>query len=162
MNNDVISRAALKKQIDDKMDERFRWDSKLTVCEFKTIVGDIIDNTPAVEMPVLELYKPISEKDRRRIIENLIKPQRLYISNGRPQGEWIPVGERLPEEKINPRTNDFEEVLCTTIWGDVRSYKFGTPIGHDEPHFWYGWGIMDKEIVAWQYKPEPYQKGGAE
>ena len=76
--------------------------------------------------------------------------------------KWIPVNERLPEEKINPKTNDFEEVLCTTIWGDVRAYKFGTPIGHDKPHFWLGGGIMDEYVIAWQPLPEPYKKGGAE
>ena len=80
----------------------------------------------------------------------------------RPQGEWIPVSERLPEEKINPYTTDFDEVLCTTNWGEVLSLKFGTPILHNKPHFWLGGGIMDEHITAWQYKPEPYKKGGAE
>lgn len=80
----------------------------------------------------------------------------------RPQCEWIPVSERLPEERINPRTNDFEEVICTTVWGDVRHIKYGKPIGHDEPHFWYAAEIWDKYIISWQYKPEPYQKGDAE
>jgi len=80
----------------------------------------------------------------------------------KPQDQWIPVSERLPEEKINPKTNDLEEVLCTTIWGDVRHYKYGKPIGYDEAHFWYGWGIMDKDVIAWQPLPEPYKKGGAD
>lgn len=81
----------------------------------------------------------------------------------RPQGKWIPVSERLPEEKMfNPSGSDFffdfEEVLCTTIWGDVRAYKFGKPIGHDKPHFWFGARIMDEYVIAWQYKPEPYKE----
>lgn len=85
----------------------------------------------------------------------------------RPQGEWISVSEKLPEEKLfNPSGSDFgfdfEEVLCSTVWGDVRSYKFGKSIGHDKPHFWFGGEIMDEYVVAWQYKPEPYKKGGAE
>lgn len=78
----------------------------------------------------------------------------------RPHGEWIPCSERLPEEKINPITHDFEEVLGTTIWGDVRHYKYGTPIGHDEAHFWYGFGTMDEEVIAWMPLPEPYKKEG--
>lgn len=75
---------------------------------------------------------------------------------------WIPVSERLPEEKFSGGAFgfDFEEVLCTTIWGDVRSYKFGKPIGHDKPHFWLCGTIMDVYVIAWQYKPEPYKKGG--
>lgn len=71
----------------------------------------------------------------------------------RPKGKWIPVGKRLPKEKlINPSGSDFgfdfEEVLCTTIWGDVRAYKFGKPMGHDKPHFWLGGGIMDEYVIA--------------
>ena len=91
---------------------------------------------------------------------------RKYGQNeARPQGEWIPVSERLPEEKLlNPSGSDFgfefEEVLCTTIWGNVRVYKFGKPIGHDKPHFWLGGEIMDEYVIAWQYKPKPYKKGG--
>lgn len=80
----------------------------------------------------------------------------LINDTERSQGEWNPISERLPEEKINPYTNDFDEVLCTTIWGDVRVYKFGKPIGHDKPHFWLGGGIMDEYVIAWQYKPGPF------
>lgn len=82
------------------------------------------------------------------------------IENARMQGKWIPVGERLPEEKINPMTNDFEIVLCSTVWDVVRPYKYGKPIGHDKAHFWYGGIIMDEYITAWQPLPEPYKEGG--
>ena len=85
---------------------------------------------------------------------------RVLKERDRPHGEWIPVSERLPEEKINPNTRDFEEVLCTTTWGDVRHYKYGKPKGHDKAHFWYGFGIMDKEVIAWMPLPEPYKKEG--
>ena len=85
----------------------------------------------------------------------------------RSQDVWIPVCERSPEEKwFNPSGSDFgfdfEEVLCTTIWGNVRAYKFGKPIGHDKPHFWLGGRIMDEYVTAWQPLPEPYKEGGAE
>lgn len=63
---------------------------------------------------------------------------------------------------INPSSSDFcfdfYEVLCTTIWGDVRSYKFGKPIGHDKPHFLLGGGIMDDYVIAWEPMPEPYKE----
>ena len=70
---------------------------------------------------------------------------------------WIPCSERLPEEKMNPNTSDFELVICTTTFGDVRAYRFGTPIGWNEPHFWNGIGIMDGYVLAWMYLPEPYK-----
>ena len=85
------------------------------------------------------------------------------LENEPKNGKWISVSERLSEEKLlNPSGSDFgfdfEEVLCTTIWGDVRAYKFGKPIGHDKPHFWLGGGIMDEYIIAWQPFPEPYKE----
>ena len=71
---------------------------------------------------------------------------------------WVSVEERLPEEKINPNTLDFEYVLCTTTFGDVMAYKFGTPIGWEEPHFWNGcgiYGVMDRYVTHWMPLPEP-------
>ena len=120
-----------------------------------------IDNAPTVT-PSLNLNN-ITEEDIEKF---MVKFQRAH-SKGlltiaeRPQGEWIPVRERLPEERINPNTNDFEDVLCSTIWDDVRLYKYGKPTGYHKAHFWHGGGIMDEAVIAWQYKPEPYKKGGA-
>ena len=68
---------------------------------------------------------------------------------------WTPVTERLPKEKINPYTNDFEPIICSTNFGDVRVYKYGTPIGWNEPHFWNGAGIMDWYVTHWMNLPEP-------
>ena len=68
--------------------------------------------------------------------------------------KWISISECLPEEKINPNTSDFEEVLCSTTFGDVRVYKFGTPYGWKEPHFWRGLNVMDEYVKAWIPKPE--------
>ena len=70
-----------------------------------------------------------------------------------PRAGWIPVTERLPEEKINPITEDFYEYQCTYhAYGvyDVRSYKFGNG------HWWHGAGIMDDSVIAWRELPEPY------
>lgn len=69
--------------------------------------------------------------------------------------EWIPVTEKLPEELINPNTRDFEYVLCVTIWGDVRPFKYGTPIGQKEAHFWNGAGYVDAYVTHWMPLPEP-------
>ena len=85
------------------------------------------------------------------------KGKDIYFEKVRPKNEWISKTERLPEEEHNPITNDFVEVLCTTIWGDVRVYKYGKPLGHEQAHFWYGFEIMDNEVIAWQPLPKPYK-----
>ena len=68
---------------------------------------------------------------------------------------WVSVKDRLPNEKINPNTHDFEYVLCYTIFGDVRAYKYGTPLLTKLPHFWNGGVRMDECVTHWQYLPEP-------
>ena len=69
--------------------------------------------------------------------------------------EWISVKDRLPIEKINPLTQDFELVLCATTFGDVRAYGYGKVKGHDKAHFWFGVGIMDEYVTHWMPLPEP-------
>ena len=71
--------------------------------------------------------------------------------------QWIPCSEELPEPKINPNTMDFERVLCSTAFGDVRAYEYGRPEGFDNAHFWNGAGIMDTYVKAWMPLPEPYK-----
>ena len=86
-----------------------------------------------------------------------VKAMLESLPSAQPEQRWIPCSERLPEEKMNPNTSDFELVICTTTFGDVRAYRFGTPIGWNEPHFWNGIGIMDGYVLAWMYLPEPYK-----
>ena len=132
-------------------------------------VMNTIDNAPTVEPEKVYLAKVQFDEDKlKEIVQtqviDKINSGELVLKDERPQDQWIPVSERLPEEKLSGGAFgfDFEEVLCTTIWGDVRAYKFGEPIGHDKPHFWLGGGIMDEYVIAWQPLPEPYEKGGAE
>lgn len=115
---------------------------------------------------VVEILKELPE----RIAAVIMPSDRFFDYKGAlsyaishlEEDSWIPVSERLPEEKFDYKTQDFSEVLCTTVWDDVRTYKFGQPIGHDKAHFWDCGGIMDEYVIAWQYKPDPYKKGGKE
>ena len=74
---------------------------------------------------------------------------------------WVSVKDRLPEEKINPVTMDFQNVICFCDFGgvpkvtDIRTYGYGTPMGHKEAHFWHGPQIMDGVITHWMPLPEP-------
>lgn len=66
---------------------------------------------------------------------------------------WIPVDDRLPEEKVSPVTRDFYEYQVTANFGfgeDVRTYKYGNG------HWWHGPGIVDKYVIAWRERPDPY------
>ena len=84
-----------------------------------------------------------------RDIEYLRDIIRKHMNDG-----WIPVDKKLPEERINPITNDFYEYQVTAKFGeyiDVRHYKFG------RGHWWHGPSIVDKYVIAWQPIPEPYE-----
>jgi hypothetical protein len=107
-------------------------------------------------------YKTAKEEydHKLTVIKNTIKD--YWYIKGKEDGKedaakWIPVSDGLPEEKINPNTHDFEEVLCSTTFGDVRAYKFGKPFGWEKPHFWHGGGMMDEYVLAWVEKPEPWK-----
>ena len=93
-------------------------------------VIDLIDNAPAVEYTFEEAF------------QKTVCEQRLYCP-AKPQGEWIPVDERLPEA--------LQSVLVTSTSGRV----YTSYIVHGE---WEYGG----NVIAWQPLPEPYKKGGAE
>ncbi|MEG0830679.1 MAG: hypothetical protein RSD88_06970 [Anaerovoracaceae bacterium] len=68
---------------------------------------------------------------------------------------WIPVSEGLPDGEINPITQDFYEYEVTVnICGlvDVRNYKFGRGHWLDGPE------AVDKYVIAWRERPEPYKE----
>lgn len=145
MSKDLISREYVKKAIADLVvggEEHIK-----EVGEGNSWVNGIhsayreIDNAPTVELQM------------GRMTNGIIIPIK------RPTGEWIPVSEKMPEETFNPNTQDFGEILCTTIWNDVRLFKFGQPIGSDRAHFWDYGQIVDEFVIAWMPLPEPYKKG---
>ena len=96
-------------------------------------------------------------------VEDVIKIIRAHIPlendaeiarSSRDNDGWISVEERLPEEKINPASQDFCEYQVTAKFGnvkDVRHYKYGNG------HWWHGPGIVDEYVIAWRPLPEPYR-----
>ena len=153
MNNDLISREALKKAIEQG--EGFSWDShgKDDLCVRKKY----IDNAPTVD-----LWKMLQEAT-----ENALKKAEVLYT--RPQGEWIPIKTReLTEEEKEeypdctfmydcPLPEDGEEVLVTTWSGDVSVDTFCRDDG-----CYFEYGCDEGDVIAWMPKPEPYKKGGAE
>lgn len=159
MDNDLISREALKKHkfpinIADGVE----------IKEIEVVPVGAIDNAPTVE---INLVKVVEEHEKIGFKKGFNEGYAQAVTESenkheKPQGEWIPVSERLPEGRIDPNINDFEYVLCSTTWDDVRPYRFGKRIGEKKAHFWLGGAIMDKYITAWQPFPESYKKGGVE
>lgn len=67
---------------------------------------------------------------------------------------WIPVSERMPDDCVNPITEDAYVYPVTVQLGeitDIRYYSFCR--GH-----WYNQGPeeMDDLVIAWMPRPEPY------
>lgn len=67
----------------------------------------------------------------------------------RPQGEWIPVSERLPEVGV--------QVLCSNEYGSVFTSAITAIHESGRPKFG-----KHYSVIAWQPLPEPYENGGAE
>lgn len=68
---------------------------------------------------------------------------------------WVSVKDRLPEGRTNPRTLDFEPVLCATVFGDIKVYKYGQQLGTTEAHFYDGYSWMDDYVTHWMPIPWP-------
>lgn len=159
---DCISREALKEAIR----KRLGISSLKYLTEQEMVIVDEIDNAPTVEQEVKLVPMAKVTFDEEKLREIVHKEVIDKIKSGelvlQAEDKWIPVSERLPEETFNPNTQDFGEILCSTIWNDVRVYKFGQPIGSDKAHFWDYGDIVDEFVIAWQPLPEPYKKGGKE
>ena len=143
------------------------------------LTAEEIDNAPTVnDCPKCEYKKEYDYISNSSSYKELQALRKFKKENERPQGEWITVSERLP--------NDLEPVNITWINHEPEPYykeikdKPFTATGVYFNGQWYWWStlctdilaeyshnyddIIDKaiEVVAWQPLPEPYKKGGAE
>lgn len=100
-------------------------------------IDAIIDHVPTVPLP-----------DFKEGYKQAIRDGKTNFA--RPQGEWIPVSERLPER--------YKEVIVTDIEtsGTYQSRYVGNEYWECDN------GTLKNRIIAWQPLPEPYKKGGAE
>lgn len=92
-------------------------------------------------------------------IEDLIDNAPTVEPN-RPQGEWIPVSERLPDDKDYHDCYGFPDgvVIWQTDNGDIGFgwYYQSTKCWSDTNDY----PIKSGKVIAWQPLPEPYKKGG--
>ena len=89
--------------------------------------------------------------------DNVIAVMESTSASASNDGLWISVKDRLPEEGINPVTDDywvypvtFHSVGHGRDVYDVRYYKFG------DGHWWNGPAKMDEFVTAWMDRPVPY------
>ena len=103
--------------------------------EYKAICN-LINESPTVDAYTPEQVKGLVDLNKK-------------LSEERPQSEWIPVSERLPE-------GGNQCYLVTVDYGNglicaCQRFFFNSEIG---------WN--DDCVIAWQPLPEPYKKGGKE
>ena len=98
-------------------------------------VIDLIDNAPTID-------------DLSEYSDKLWKQAYERGKAERPQGEWIPVSERLPDL--------FEVVLVTDKTGKVFEYE-RRPLD-EEGNVCEEWAFLGRNIIAWMPLPEPYKE----
>ena len=103
-------------------------------------------NNVGVSDDIDQVYKDIIENRLNTWLDE------LPSVTVRQTGEWIPVSERLPEEKV--------EILVTTRWGSI---TIGERYSANDYFINDGASNADEnEIIAWMPLPEPYKEEGAE
>ncbi len=163
MNNDLISRSALKKYARTRISEEI-----VTNRVILKLFDELIDNAPTVVNENLTTERPQVDGNSDRL------PM--------PQGEWIPITYR-------PMTEEEEKELCEEFGikeGSLEDWEkrvftcklpddgqeilvsyYGKHVQEDICS-WdeYGCGLENNGdwdgVDAWMPKPEPYKKGGAE
>ena len=141
MNNDLISRSALKKVLTSDTKNEF-----VFVCLSRVL--EKIDNAPTVEL----FCSYLSDGEvRQPCVES-------PCNHERPQGKWVPVSERLPEEEDYRDCYGLSDgcIMWQTDNGDIgfgwyyHSTKCWSDI-YDQP-------IKTGKVIAWQPLPKPYKE----
>ena len=128
-------------------------------------VIDLIDNAPTVDIkPFASVTFDKDELEqivRDKVIEP-IKNGELVVKEERPQGEWIPVSERLPDNET--------EVLFQYEYGQLMRVGYHIhdstiyPFGYEDENEtgWYdsedNFICGSDEVIAWMPLPEPYKE----
>ena len=159
MNNDLISREALKKSMRKSINERYiSWTKTITVADIATLIFDEIEYAPTVE-PEQITIKCDTEEDKQKLLLALRNAKLKVLNEAEiTQGEWIPVSERFPEDMQEVlvwfeyyRYGDYNCMYQTYGFCHVFDGKWSSFINGET-----GW--RDARIIAWMPLPEPYKE----
>lgn len=152
MSNDLISRRALKKAVEnlvaggeERLKDYYENGSKSEENEWIGGVYDaweLINNAPTVDTTCPNCDSGYAQGYSDGYLKG---------KEERPQGEWISVSERLPKL--------FEVVLVTDEYGIVFEYERRPSDDYDVNM---EWSFLGRNIIAWMPLPEAYKEGGAE
>lgn len=138
MNDDLISREALKESMRKSINERYiSWTKTISVADIATLIFDEIVNAPTV---LHDNYSMGYQDGVKKVLSE------------RPHGEWILIGERLPDR--------FDDVLVTVLTASGE-LKVRSGFYADECFFLdtgNTWNWNDPEIKAWMPLPEAYKE----
>lgn len=83
------------------------------------------------------------------VLKTIITALEIYLSSKKKSGndDWIPVEERLPEEKTEVLCC-FEDGTVQSLWQNWKNDGLGDYLDDD---------LMQTELIAWQPLPEPYK-----
>ena len=112
---------------------------------------------------VIDVSEALYNTCKRLVSEGDPRPSESCIANSEPyepQGEWIPVSERLPDDRKSTYWVCTDgEYQCQCRWTNVNSFWAGLKTD------WH-WCLFDipqyQEVIAWQPLPESYKEGGKE
>ena len=165
MNNDLISREALKKALGK---------STVTIIGYGEAIlldtaNELIDNAPTVKPSLI--LKDISDEDieKFKMIYQRATSKGLIITTDRLHGEWIPITTRPATEKEKEEAeellgypcdrifncklpDDGQVVLITTTWENVVMDVYVEDGCYFEDH-----EDMD-DVLAWMPLPLAYEK----
>ena len=155
---DLISRDALIKWIDDSVSKYGHIYSTDTLNMWGLFKDYLINFAPTVEPePVSERQKralaivdALTEKRLINVMERGCLRRSIILEPERPQGEWVLVGEGLPER--------FKEVIVT----DIETKETYCSWYHGNGYWECDNGVLKNRIIAWQPLPKPYKAGGKE
>lgn len=144
MNNDLISRKALKEKLTDTINvndiTKSEWYEGYASCV--QVLSELIDNAPTVELV----------NDSQRLVKELVKD------------EWIPVSEKMPDNETEVLIQYGQSIMVGYHMWDFTMYP--SEFADENETGWYDskddFICGSDEVTAWRPLPEPYKKGSAE